>query len=302
MKSVKNKNITWYDFANPSKKDIEVIKKIHKFHPIILDELIHPSARSRVENYDSYLFLTYHLPTYDPVFKTSRKAEIDFLITKDAIITVHYENLEPLNDLMKNLNGNADLAELIMEDTGRLIHTIMEEIINFSMRQLRHIEENVMILTKELFMGKEEELLKKISYAKRDILDYGIICRPQSIILHSLRESGIKFWGNDITIYLSDLVGDHLKVTQQVENYKETIESLESTNTQLLNAKTSSIMKRFSVLAFLAVPSMMIMSFFTVGAIEKLVQNDTTTFLIGFFGVISITALMMAIFKKKGWV
>jgi Mg2+ and Co2+ transporter CorA len=62
MKKFSDK-ITWIDIVDPKKKDIEEIKKLHTFHPIILDELMQLSARSRVESYEDYLFLTYHVPT-----------------------------------------------------------------------------------------------------------------------------------------------------------------------------------------------------------------------------------------------
>ncbi len=264
MRIIKGK-LTWIDVQNPTKKDIEFIRKQHNFHPIILDELLHTSARSRVEPYDKYLFLTYHLPIYDKNIKSSRKGEVDFLITKDRIITVHYEDLEPVNNFWRRLNNDKNFKDRALGDnTGRLIYYLIEEILDFSQRQLRHIEENVTELTKELFQEKESQLLQRISYLKRDILDYSIISEPQKILLESLREVGGKFWNEDMKIYLSDLSGDHLKIMQHLDNFKETVESLEQTNSQLLNAKTNAVMQRFTVLAFLTFPLVLFTSLFNV--------------------------------------
>ena len=302
MKIIKNKNITWIDIAKPTKQDIEFVAKQHKFHPIILDELLHVSAHSRVEIYDQYLYLTYHLPIYDSVMKTSRKAEIDCLITKNKIITVHYEELEPINNFTRNLTNNLHFKETSMDNTGKLLYSIIEEIINFSMRQLRHIEENVTSLTQELFTGKEEAMLRKISYVKRDLLDYRIISRPQEILLKSLKETSIKFWGEGIVVYLSDLVGDHLKVIQHLENYQQTIESLEETNAQLLNAKTNSVMQKFNILAFLTIPMVIVMQLFAVESFNKLFgENDLKVFLASLIVVISVSTISLIVFRNKKW-
>ncbi|MDD5431055.1 MAG: CorA family divalent cation transporter [Candidatus Pacebacteria bacterium] len=301
MQTIKNKSIIWIDILKPTAKDIEFIKKQHKFHPIILDELSRPSVRARVEGYDSYLFLTYHIPTYDPILKTSKKAEIDFLITKNTVITVHYEELEPINDFIRNLSANQNLKDIAMSDTGRLTYKILEDVINFSLRQLRHIEENVSFLNKELFSGKESGMLKEISYAKRDILDYRMISRPQEIILKSLRETGMSFWGTSINVYLSDLVGEHMKVLQQIENFKETIESIEQTNAQLLHAKSTAIMQKFNVLAFLAVPMAFTMAFFTVGAVQQITNFSFFTFVTTFIIVAILDIFLLIIFRKKKW-
>ena len=302
MKIIKNKNITWIDIAKPTKQDIEFIAKQHKFHPIILDELLHVSAHSRVDIYDQYLYLTYHIPIYDQIMKTSRKAEIDCLITKNKIITVHYEELEPINNFTRNLTNNLHFKETAMENTGKLLYSIIEEIINFSMRQLKHIEENVTSLTQELFTGKEEAMLRKISYVKRDLLDYRIISRPQEILLKSLKETSIKFWGESIVVYLSDLVGDHLKVTQHLENYQQTIESLEETNAQLLNAKTNSVMQKFNILAFLTIPIVVVIQLFSVDSFNSLLgENNLKIFLASLIAVISITTISLIVFKNKKW-
>lgn len=302
MKIIKNKDITWIDVVKPTKEDIGFVAKQYKFHPIILDELLHASAHSRVELYNQYLYLTYHLPIYDPIMKTSRKAEIDCLITKNKVITVHYEELEPINNFLRNVTNNPHFKETAMDNTGKLTYSLIEEIINFSMRQLRHIEENVTSLTKELFTGNEEAMLRKISYVKRDLLDYRIISRPQEIVLKSLKEIAIKFWGEGITVYLSDLVGDHLKVVQHLENYKETVDSLEETNSQLLDAKTNSVMQKFNILAFLTIPIVIVLQLFAVESFNKLFgESDLKVFLISIIAVISVTTISLIIFRKKGW-
>lgn len=302
MRIVKGK-FTWIDVQNPTKKDIEFIRKQHKFHPIILDELLHTSARSRVEPYEKYLFMTYHLPIYDKGEKSSRKGEVDFLITKDKIITVHYEDLEPLNNFWRRLSNDPVFKERALgESTGRMIYYMLEEILFFSQRQLRHIEDEVTQLTKNLFQNEEKRLLEDISYLKRDILDYSIISKPQAIILESLREVGGKFWGEQMRIYLSDLSGDHLKIMQLLDNFKETVDALEQTNSQLLNAKTNSVMQRFTVLAFLTYPIVILTSFFNASIIDNLISNNPLIFAGISLIVIMVTMGLLVFFRKKGWI
>jgi magnesium transporter len=300
MKIIKNKAISWIDISKPTKQDIEFVAKQHKFHPIVLDELLHASTRSRVEAHDQYLYLTYHLPVYDPFLKTSRKAEIDFLITKNKVITVHYEELEPINNFIRNATNNPHFRETSMDNTGKLVYTLIEEIINFSMRQLRHIEENVTGLTQELFSGKENTMLRKISYVKRDLLDYRIISRPQEILLNSLRIAGVRFWGEEMSVYFSDLAGDHLKVIQHLENYQETVESLEETNAQLLNAKTNAVMQRFTVLAALTFPLILTTSIFQTGVIDKF-DASPKIFIIAFTATLFVTVILVILARKKKW-
>jgi len=301
MRIIKDK-VMWIDILRPSRTDLEFLKKQHDFHPIILDELLHFSNRSRVEFYKTYLYLTYHLPMYDKNLKTSRRAEIDFLITKDQVITVHYEDLEPIENFFRSISNNPHFKEKAMgHNTAWLVYYLIQEIIAFSMRQLRHIEENIGYISQEIFKGREAELLEKISYVKRDVLDYSIISQPQEILLNSFLEVGTKFWGEDMRIYLNDLVGDHSKVTQRLENYHQVIQSLEDTNSQILNAKTNRIMQRFTILAFLTFPIFLFTSLIQIEKVNRYLFSSPLYFWETLLAVIGVVVILVFIFRKRGW-
>ncbi len=292
----------WIHFEKISKQDLDYLKKNFNFHPIILDELLQPSSRSRVERYDDYLFLTYHFPLYDKNTRTSRRAEVDFLITESNVVTVSYESLEPIKNLRHALQNNSVIKDRVRkEGAGLLAYYILQEIINFSLRQLRHIQEKIEFINTQLFKGAEDTLLEEISYIKRDILEYQIITRPQQIILDSLREVGEKFWGSKMKIYLADLDGDFMKITQLVELHKEAIEGLETTNAQLLNVKMNKVMQRFTVLAFLTFPLMLLVSLFDIDAVSRPIIGKPNDFWIIFGGVVLIVIIMYYFFKKRGW-
>ena len=293
--------VTWIDILKPTKSDVDYLKKQHRFHPIILDELLHLSSRSRVEFYSSYLFLTYHLPIYDKTLRTSRRAEIDFLITKDTVVTIHYEDLDPLNSFMRSLNNNANFKTKVLESSLYCSYFLIQEVINFALRQLRHVEDNIRDISQEIFKGKEAQLLEKISYVKRDVLDFSVISAPQEILLNSLVEAGVKFWGDDVRIYLSDLVGDYSKVTQHVENYRATIEALETTNAQLLSAKTNAVMQRFTIMAFLTFPIFFFTSLSSIDFINNFITASPIRFWLIFFGIGGVIVSLVLIFRKKGW-
>lgn len=298
MQIIKGKT-TWIDIFKPNNADIEALKKHHAFHPLILEELLQPSARGRVEHYKEYLFIVYHIPVYDPKTRTSRRAEVDILVTKNSVILARYEQLEQLDAFINEIGRNVQLQkELLSGDSFLALYRVLEEVIKFSLRQLRHIEEQVHYIASEIFSGREAELLKNISYIKRNILDYRLIVRPHDGIFHSLRDNGAGFWGDKSRVYLSDLVGDNLKVTQGLENYFEIIESLENTNGQLLSAATNATIQRFTVLAFLfTIPLFFV--FLTDNHFGQSLIGSTGTFWTVLITIFIIIGGVAYVFRKK---
>lgn len=299
MRTVKGK-VTWIDILKPNEADLAAIKKVHNFHPIILDELLHPSPRIRVEHFDSYLFIVYHFPEYNADLKTSQRTELDILITKDKIITIHYENIPELNTLFDQLsNDEVERKKILGTDSLVPMYQIFERAIAFSLRQLRHIEERVSFVGQEIFNTKGTELLRKISYIKRDILDYRLITHPQEKFFSNLHDIGIGFWGQKAKVYLSDLVNDNMPVHHNLDNYHQTIESLETTNAQLLDAETNATIKAFTVGAFLISIPLYFAFYSEFTYIHEIFASTPSRFWTTFIILHAIVISLWFIFKKR---
>ena len=294
-----NKGIKWINIVSPTVSDIEFLRKNFNFHPIVLDELLHLSDRSKAETYDGYLFVVIHLPNYDPSMRSARQAEIDILATKDTFITVHYENLEPIEQFEKLLSN--EKLRTHITNTGQLLYHLSGEIDKFSLRQLTHIEEKVKKISEDLFKDKERELLEEISHIKRDLAAFGIITWPERNILESLINSGTNFWGEEMRIYFNDAMGDHWRVVHTLNNLKDTLVAFEQTNSQLLDFKTSEVMKFLTIIAFLTLPLTLFVSVLGINAVSDFFAHRplVTWILLGLTFTISIALVIY--FRKRKW-
>jgi magnesium transporter len=292
MEIKKGSGVQWVDVEKPSEKDLAWLGKEYRLHPIIVDELRGPSARGRVEAYKDYLYFIYYFPVYDLDDEASTRTEIDFIVTKNSVATVHYDGL---GDAMSGF----DIAQC--DSSLAVTYQIIEHLVNFQERQLRHIREKVEAVGKEIFKDKEKEVLERITYLKRDVSEYRIVVRLQEPILRSLLAKGKKFWGDSAEIYLNDLMGDQLKVVNQLEDYREAIADFEDTNNQLMNLKINSVMKTFTSLSFLTFPFLLIAALFSMNTRGTPIINLPGAFWI-VLGIMVVGMVVMTIyFKRKGW-
>jgi magnesium transporter len=292
MKIVKNKSVQWVNVEKPTSKDLASLKKDFKLHPIIVDELREPSARARVEHYDNYLYFIYYFPIYDKEDGASVRTEIDFIVTKNAVATIHYM---PLSGVLDDFDIGS------CKSSFELLRQLINHLLNFEERQLRHIREKVELVGHEIFHNKEKDVLEKITFLKRDASEYRIIVRLQRPILDSLAVIGKKFWGAESEIYLNDMIGDHLKIVNQLEDYREAIRDFEDTNNQLMNLKINSAMKTFTSLSFITFPFMLFLTLFTIRTTDTPLIDGPH----GFWIIAGITlAGMLALgvyFSNKKW-
>jgi magnesium transporter len=300
---IKKGKINWIHLVRPTQKEVHALQEEFGIHPLIANELLEASARSKVEVYDSYMFLVLHLPIFDMEEKVSRKGEMDFIITDEAVISVQYEDLEPTRLMQEKLeDDHAYKDRLLGGDTARLLYYIIEAGIVFALRQLRHIDAKIEDIRNNMFKDEEKKLLEKISYLKRDLLSYFLITKSQIGIFSSLSRTGPDFFGDKSRVYFADLEGDFQKVIQLCENFKETIEAFENTNTQLLTIRMTKVMQRFSVLAFLTFPIMVFLALFTIDSSSRPIINKTPHDFAIMAAIVVVSLVGMSlIFRKKGW-
>jgi Mg2+ and Co2+ transporter CorA len=242
------------------------------------------------------------MPVFNKKNKTSDKGEIDFLLTKDHIITVHYQPLEFLNEFNTQLQKNIEFKTLATaEGPGKFMYYLVQKINEHCLRQLVHIEKNVNAINKNLFSNQEHLLLQQISYTKRDVLNYFLITKPQLAMLQSLKETCTVFCGEPMKIYLADLIADYLRVSHRIENFRDTIESLEKTNAQLLDSKTNAVVQRFSILAFITFPLALFAAIYNVPEVKLYLDGLFGSFWYSFGIMIALTIGTLVVFTNKNW-
>ncbi len=303
IKKIKYKNYIWLDVYKPSKKDIQFIEESFHFHPIVINELKRPSIRAHVDQWNDYLYFVYHTPEFDQSYGSSQPREIDFLITKERLITVHYEKIEILEEILKKCQDLKNCSYFMEEGPDYLLYRILEASIKFSLRQLYHIGERISKIEKDIFKDsiKEVNKVKEISYIKRDILNFQLISRPHQKLLKSLFMDGRKFFGKKFMIYFSSLEQDHLKVSDMLQNYRDIVESLESTNSNLVNIRINEIMKIFTILAFVTFPLTLLSSMFGMNTAHTPIIGYKYDFWMILLLMSLLTFLMFLYFKNKNW-
>lgn len=303
---MKGHPISWLNVQLPPETtedspELKAITKRVKIHPVLLKELMNPSARTRIEQYDGYLFVIYQFPIYSEVERVSKRVEIDLIITKKEVITVHYEPLEALTAFEERLANDTEFQAETSSNSLLFVYNLIEFFLNFNQRQLRHVREKVEEVGNKLFTDQERELLETIAYLKRDVSEYRIIFNPIGQLLASLQNIGSKFWGDEATPYLNDLHADYQQLNGQLEDYRVAILDFESTNSQLANHKATEVMKTFTILAFMTFPLMTFITLFSV----RLHGIPFIEHPYGFWILIGIILIagtgMAAYFKTRRW-
>ena len=161
LRKIEEKKNIWIDIVNPQESDIKYLENnFEEIEPGTLFEIPAPSLRSKVETTNNYLYIAYHMPVYDNELKTSREVEIDFIAMKNILITVRYEKINPLENIFEAAEKDKQIRENILsKGPSYLLYKIINDNLEFSLRQLIHIKNKIKDLGDNIFKGREKKMI-----------------------------------------------------------------------------------------------------------------------------------------------
>ena len=62
LKKFRYKEITWLDLESPTKEEVGQLAEEYGIHPLVSNELLEPSRRTKVDVYSDYIYLILHFP------------------------------------------------------------------------------------------------------------------------------------------------------------------------------------------------------------------------------------------------
>jgi magnesium transporter len=298
LQTIQGSKMSWIDVQDPTKEDVAYLKEKFNFHPLVLDEIIPPGHRPKVERYPDYLVMIFYYPVYNREKRKTRSRELDIIVTKDTLITSHYRSILPLKALFDNCNLYEELREKYMSDgPGHLLFYLLDDFWKSCLNKLVQIDKRINEIEKEMFRGKEKEMVREISLVKTDIINFWRIIEHQEEILESLIKEGSVFFGGNITPYFSDLIGTYRKSLNNLKTYKEAISALENTNQSLLSSKINEVMRTLTLLSALFLPLGVVASIWYYMPLARGLQS--LAILIG--TMLSSSFMLFLFFRKKRW-
>ena len=77
IKTISYEELTWVDITNPTEESKKYLADRFNFHPMDLEDALSKRQLSKIEEYQQYVFLIFHIPVYDKITKLSTRRHIN---------------------------------------------------------------------------------------------------------------------------------------------------------------------------------------------------------------------------------
>ena len=293
--------LRWIHIESPRMADRDWLEANFEFHPLDYEDVYSRNNRPKLDQYDDYVFIVLHFPLFDKDQGRVLTAELDLFMGPDYLITLPNIPLPPLAAMFERYREKDDLREATLsKGSGYLLYKIVDTCVDASFPMLRKMALKLDRIEDEIFEGRSSEIVRDISEAKQEIINFRRIARPQRAVLRDLERTKQRYLQAELEIYFDDISDAAERIWDTLENYKEVIEALESTNESVLSHRLNDSFRILTAASVVLLPLTLIASIF---GMNVPVPGEGVEH--AFLGIMLLMAilliLMVAYFRRRGW-
>jgi magnesium transporter len=298
---VESPGLRWINIERPRALEQTWLEEHFDFHALDYEDVRSRNQRPKVDEYDDYLFIVLHFPRYDKKVSRLNAAEVDMFVGPDYLVTLPNEPLEPISYLFDRCRTNEELREnLFSKGPGYLLYRIVDDCVDSSFPMLNKIGLKLEVIEEEIFEGEGADVVRDISNAKQEIINFRRIIRPQRIAFRDLERNKARYIAEDLDIYFDDLIDGSERAWDMLENFKEVVEGLEATNESAIAHRTNETFQVLTAISLIFLPLTLIASLFGMN-VHLPWEGSPHAFWIILAAMLAIVVAVATFFRRRGW-
>ncbi len=302
MLSLTYKGVTWHDDPAPTEQVLKELQKKYGFHDLDVEDCLSVHERPKVEEYDTYLFLVFHIPYRAKKSGRIIKEEVNIFLGQDFFVTLHRGRIPILDRLWNDLENSEQLREdYLQHGTGFFLYELMRHFFEDVFPLVDSIRKELNRMEEILFETDQEvDLLKDIMNLKRNIIAMRSILLPQRTLIATLEHKNKKFVPDELALYFDDILDAIERQWALLDTSKEMIDALQDTHELWLSHKTNAVIQVLTIFSVTMLPLTFLTGLYGMNVGLPFGAHPNAFFIVlGVMGGILVS--MLSYFAKKHW-
>jgi len=294
-----DQSVLWVNMNKPTDQESFVLTDDFKFHPLAVEDVISEKSRTKVDDYDRYLFFVFHLVDFVGREEGLKISELDLFLCKNALVTVRYDD----HRIFDYLNTRAERDERLMSrGADYLFHAVIDTAVDNYNATLDIIEYEVDQVEEDVLGRPDEETLKSIFTLRRDIVQLRRITMPQIEVIKQLSHQNFPLISDNLRLYFSD-IHDHLaRINDMADTHRELLNSSLEIYYSSVSTKTNEIIKVLTILTAIFIPPTFLVGLWGMNFRYMPELHLEHGYFISLMIIVLVVLGMILFFRKKKWI
>jgi magnesium transporter len=295
--------LTWVHLERPDVESVGGLAERFGWHPLDVEDVLSKRQRPKIDEYteERYLFAVLHFPVYDKAVQRLNAAELDIFLGPEYLVTLPNVELLPVTRLFRRCADDPAFREqLFAKGSGRLLYEVLDDLFDYCFPILDKIGHKLDRVEDDMFEGRAEDVVRDISNVKQEIISYRKIIKPERATLRLLERRVEQFLPEELDLYFDDIVDAAERIWDLLDNYKEVVEALESTNESVISHRQNDVLRLLTIISVTMLPLTLITSVFGMNVLFP-GEGTRVAFWAILAALVAVLGAMLAFFRYKRW-
>ncbi len=287
----------WIDLDAPSPGQVRSVAEALKLHPLLIEDISERNQRAKIEQFDDAI----HIVLFALAFPGEvEPLEVDIVLGDVFLVTAHERGWEPRSAEHLRLGLGGALAK----GPDFMLYALADSIVDGYFPILDRLADEIDGLQDELVMSRPSPwALQRLFTLKRELIELRRATSPTREIFNQLTNRELGEIDPRHVIYFRDIYDHLIRVTDELDNYRELVGGSLDIYLTSVNNNLSVIMKRLTGVTVILAGVGAVAGIFGMSEAASAVQRAEAS---GFWLVtaaIVLGALAVAVFlRRTDWI
>ena len=292
--------VTWVSVCGLHETDfLKQIGEKFKVHPLVLEDILNPDTRPKIEVTDDYLFIVMKLVLFNPEQKILETEQVSFILGRDFLFSFSERTDDIFNPVKERISSQ--LGKIRKRGSDYLLYALMDIVVDNYFLALEKTEERIELLDDEVINRPDQSQIQSIYNLRNLLLTMRRSIWPSREIVNQLIKDDSDLLDDSIEPYLRDLYDHTIHINETIEQQREITNSLMEIYLSMMSNKMNEVMKVLTVIATIFIPLTFIVGIYGMNFPNMPEMGWPGAYFVVWGVMIAVVIGMVVYFRRKNW-
>ncbi len=293
--------IRWIDIYGLNQVDvIEEIGRHFSLHPLVLEDILNPNQRPKLEDYGNYIFAVFKRLGWNQDKGEFEFEQISLILGENYVISFQERDTNFFNPIYERIQVPKGRVRLMGADY--LFYVLIDIIVDNYFIVIEKVGEEIENIEDVLIKNPEPETLQQIYGLKRSSIELRKSIWPIREVINKLQREQSNLIEDEMQIYLRDIYDHIFRISDLLDNYRDIIFGMLDMYLSSVSNKMNDIMKVLTMISTIFIPLSFLAGFYGMNFVYIPEFSTPFAYPLIIFIMIIIALSMVWFFRKKKWI
>ena len=290
----------WVDLVAPTPEEGRLLADVFKFHPLSVEDALSEIHHPKIEPYPEYLYLILHGIDFHERERGFATRDVDFFLGPNYLVTVHDGHSRSIAR-WKEICDRHEHA--LAEGPVGLLHRIVDTMVENYRPEIEALEEKVDLLEEEAVLNTGENLVRQILELKRDLGSLRRVVLPQRDAVARLARREFTQISDEMTYRFRDVHDQLVRLSDEAILFQDRVTGILEAHLSTISNRLNVVMKVLTVMSTIFLPLTVLTGMWGMNVpLPHFPGGPEVQFWWVGGAMLAISAVMLALFRRNGWI